>query len=251
MGILQAINSTFYLTALSLRRSLWSRQTIVCAALSLLIVGITYAWSLEETIKATDFSTKLVMPVFVAALLPIYCLCYASGTISSELSDRTLVYLLTSSLYRPLIHTAKFIAASLVTLLWTIGTFALMSFFAKPDGWLVFNKIWPSIMLATLAYVSLFHLFSIVFQRSTIFSLLYAIFLEILFSNMPGTAKRITVLFYTRCSLFDAGSEFGIAPENPDTFLPVSGDAATAALCIATVVLFSLGAYVFMRKEYV
>ena len=191
------------------------------------------------------------MPVFVAALLPIYCLCYASGTVSSERSDGTLVYLLTSSLYRPLIYTAKFIAASLVTLLWTIGTFALMAYFAKPDGWQVFDKFWPSITLATLAYVSLFHLFSVVFQRSTIISLLYAIFLEILFSNMPGTAKRITVLFYTRCSLFDAGSEFGIAPENPEIFLPVSGGAATAALWIATVALFSLGAWVFMRKEYV
>ncbi len=251
MGILQAINSTFFLTVLSLRRSLWSKQTVICAVLSLLIVGITYAWSLEETIKATEFSTRWLMPVFVAALLPIYCLCYASGTVSSERSDGTLVYLLTSSLYRPLIYTAKFIAASLVTLLWTIGTFALMAYFAKPDGWQVFDKFWPSITLATLAYVSLFHLFSVVFQRSTIISLLYAIFLEILFSNMPGTAKRITVLFYTRCSLFDAGSEFGIAPENPEIFLPVSGGAATAALWIATVALFSLGAWVFMRKEYV
>ncbi len=251
MGILQAINSTFYLTVLSLRRGLWSRQTVVCAAISLLMIGLTYAWSLEETINAADFSTEWLMPVFVAALLPIYCLCYASGTVSSERGDGTLVYLLTSSLYRPLIHTAKFIAASLVTLTWTIGTFALMAFFAKPEGWQVFDKVWPSIMLATLAYVSLFHLFSVVFRRSTIFSLLYAVFLEILFSNMPGTAKRITVLFYTRCSLFDAGSEFGIAPQNPEIFLPVSGGVAATALCIVTVALFSLGACVFMRKEYV
>ena len=251
MGTIRAIQSTLFLTVLSLRRSLWSRQTVICAVLSTLVVGITFAWSLRHAITAAEFSSQWILPVFVAALLPIYCLCYASGTVASDRSDGTLVYLLTSSLYRPLIHSAKFLAALLATLIWTLGTFALMAYFARPNGWHVFDQFWLSITLATLAYVGLFHLFSVLFERATIVSLLYAIFLEILFSNMPGTAKRITVLFYTRCSLFDAGREFGVAPENPELFLPISGAAAEASLWIATVALFSLAGWLFERKEYV
>jgi len=251
MGILKSIKSALFLTGLSLRRSVWSRQTAICAMLSFMAIGITYAWSVKGAIEADKLSVLWIMPVYFVALLPIYCLSYASGTISSERSDGTLVYLLTSSMHRPMIYASRFVAALLITMFWTFGTFALMTLIAKPGGRLVFVKFWPTVLLATMAYVSLFHLFSALFRRSTIIALLYAIFLEILFSVMPGTAKRITISFYTHCSLFEAGQSFDVVPASPEIFLPISGSAAVTALWIATSLFFVLGAWVFSRKEYV
>ena len=41
--------------------------------------------------------------------------------------------------------------------------------------------------------------------------------------NMPGHFKRLSISFYTRCLMFDRAHGYGIHPDRPHIFLPVTG----------------------------
>jgi hypothetical protein len=107
------------------------------------------------------------------------------------------------------------------------------------------------VLCATLAFAALFHLIGAYFRRPAIIALVYAFFLETILGNMPGYLKRLSVSFYTRCMMYDAAGEFGVQPESPSVYVPVSGPAAMAVLLCATAGLLLLGMYLFSRTEYV
>jgi hypothetical protein len=87
-------------------------------------------------------------------------------------------------------------------------------------------------------------------RRAGIVALLYAFFLETIAGNMPGHFKRLSISFYMRCLMFDHGQEYGIGPDNPWLYQPVSGTTACLALAAATVGLLLAGMVVFSRSEY-
>jgi hypothetical protein len=107
------------------------------------------------------------------------------------------------------------------------------------------------VLCATLAFAALFHLIGSYFRRPAIVALVYAFFLETIFGNMPGYLKRLSISFYTRCMMYDAAAEYGVQPESPSVFLPVSGTTAMVVLLGATVGLLALGTYLFSRTEHV
>ena len=153
------------------------------------------AWNMRRERSPEQFVTHIVLPIYVTFLLPIFCLCYASASIAGEREERTLVYSLSTPIPRPLIHLSKYLAATALVLVWAIGGLAAMSAAAGSAGSAAFQRLWLIALIATLAYCSLFHLFSVVFRRATIVALAYALAMEVLVGNMPGTVKRLTVAF--------------------------------------------------------
>jgi len=243
-----------YLTGVTLRRLFRSRQTVVSLLLFGFAVLVVIAWSLRRERTAVDFVQQILLPVHIAFLLPIFCLCYGAASISSDREEQTLVYLLVTPLPRPLIYWGKYNAALLLALAWTLGSMAILCRVAGSAGWESFQRFWPAVLLATLAYVSLFHLLSAVFRRATIIALVYTLLLEAFLGNMPGIVKRVAITFYTRCLIFDAGESLGVGPaggQNPALFLPLSGQMAFAVLCVLATTFFLLGMWQFSRREYV
>jgi len=82
-------------------------------------------------------------------------------------------------------------------------------------------------------------------RRAGIVALLYAFFLETVAGNMPGLMKRLSVSFYMRCLMFDSGSDYGIGPERPWIYQPVSGTTSAWVLAGATLALLLAGMVVF------
>jgi ABC-type transport system involved in multi-copper enzyme maturation permease subunit len=248
------LSSCAYLTGVSLRRLFTSRQTVVSLLLLGFAVLVAIAWSLRRDRTPVEFVEQILLPAHISFLLPIFCLCYGAASISSDREEQTLVYLLVTPLPRPLIYCGKYSAALVLALSWTLGSMAILCQVAGSAGWGPFRHFWPAVLLATLAYVSLFHLLSAVFRRATIIALVYTLFLEVVLGNMPGIVKRVAITFYTRCLIFDAGESFGVGPaggQNPALFLPVSGQTAWVVLCVLAVTLFLLGMWQFSRREYV
>src|SRR2546428_501317 len=97
---------------------------------------------------------------------------------------------------------------------------------------------------------ALCHLMGACLRRAGIVALLYAFFLETLAGNMPGLMKRLSVSFYMRCLMFESGSAYGIGPERPAIYQPVSGATAALILAGATLALLFVGMVVFSRSEY-
>src|SRR4029077_4707664 len=88
-------------------------------------------------------------------------------------------------------------------------------------------------LLGAVAYAGLFLVLGALFRHGTGIALAYWFFLEVLFGNMPGIIKRVSVAYYVRCMIYDAGSDLQLGPAGRiarEMFLPVSGTTATIAL---------------------
>jgi ABC-type transport system involved in multi-copper enzyme maturation permease subunit len=240
------------LARISLRRTLWSRQTVISLLLLALAAIVVKAWSRHHG-GTEEFCREVVLLIFVPFLLPIFCLCFASPSIAADRDDRTLVYLLATPLPRPLVYLSKVAAALGPALVWSMGSWALLCWLASGAGRSLFRPLCPAILLSTLAYVALFCLLSATMRRAILVSLLYALFLEAFLGNMPGMVKRLTVSFYEECMMLDALAKLNIDPDkirNPALLLPVSGTTAAYVLAGATVLLLLAGVWMFSRREY-
>jgi ABC-type transport system involved in multi-copper enzyme maturation permease subunit len=246
------VSGALHMFSVSLRRLAASRQTIVSFALLGFTVLVALAWSLRRDRDAAEFTEDMLLPIYMSFLLPIFCLSYGTASISSDREEQTLVYLLLTPIARPIIHLAKFAAAICMSLLWTFGSMLVLCGVAGTAGWEAYDLFWPAIVFATFAYVGLFHLLSVMFRRATIIALAYALFLEAFIGNMPGIVKRMSILFYVRCMMFEEGAELDIGPSGraADLFLPVSGSTACMALSVLTAAFFIAGTWFFSRREY-
>ncbi len=248
------LDGILHLTFLSARRMIWSRQTVINLLLLILATLACIAWSLRSDPTPERFISQILLPIYVAFLLPIFCLCYATAGIAGDREEGTLVYLLATPLGRPWIYLAKYAAALALSSVWTLGGLRLMGHAAGPIGNQVVAALgWP-MLLATWTYVGLFQWFAALFQRATIVALGYALFLEVLVGSMPGIVKRLAVSFYAQILIFDAAGDLGVepwGPHNPAIFLPIGASTATAVLLIAATSLFLLGVWTFSQREYV
>jgi ABC-2 type transport system permease protein len=195
-------------------------------------------------------STWLVFSIFLGFLLPILSLSFATEAVGGEREARTLVWLLTRPLPRVSIYLAKFVALLPWSLGLNLGGFALLCAVAGRPGHLAFRLYWPAVLGGTVAYCALFHLMAACFRRAAVVALVYSFFLETILGSMPGTMKRISLSFYTRCLMFEAARPYGVHPEKPSVYLPVEGVTAWSVLLGVTVVLLVLGAAVFGRSQY-
>src|SRR5262249_38518101 len=91
MGMLAACRHLFLL---SLRRQIFSRQTLISFFVAILSLLIVVVWSMQREPSVQKFVQEVLLPVDVAFLLPIFAICYGASSIGAEREDRTLVYLL-------------------------------------------------------------------------------------------------------------------------------------------------------------
>lgn len=247
------LSASWHLAGVALRRLAWSRQTIICILLVGLAALAVFAWGHRRERTPADFIEDILITVYMSFLLPILCLSFASAGIATDREEQTLVYLLTTPLPRAWIALAKTGAALAISLCWTMGSLALLCRLAGKPGGEAFNAVWSAIFAATVAYVALFQLFSVIFRRATIVALGYALFLETLVGNMPGIVKRLTICFYARCLIFESSADLGIGPTgpfNPLLFQPLPSGTAQVILYGVSAALFLVGLLAFTTREY-
>jgi ABC-2 type transport system permease protein len=206
--------------------------------------------SILQTSRFQMFARWVLFSLFLGVLLPLWCLSFATEPLGGEREARSLVWLLTRPLPRWSIYLAKFIGVLPWILGLNIGGFGLICLTAGEPGRLAFQLFWPAVAIGSLAFAALFHLFGAAVRRPTVVALGYSFFLETILGDMPGLLKRVSVTFYTRCIMFDAASEYGLTPEKPGVYQPVSGATAYVVLISATVLLLLAGMWWFSRAEY-
>jgi len=237
----------------SLRRQFWSRQTLVAVMLFALCALIVFAWSQQRNPSTKRFAEVMLIPAYIAFLLPILAVCYGASSIGGEREDGTLVYLLIVSVPRPLIYTMKFLASLCLS-----GSFAMLSLgalcvIAGPAGRQAWPVFWPASLLGVMAYTALFLLLGAVFRHGTVIALVYWFFLEVMMGNLPGSINRISLSFFVKSLIYDAGRKFQIQPLGEAVqvqFQPVSGPQAAIVLLSIIAALYLLGVVIFARKEY-
>jgi ABC-2 type transport system permease protein len=196
------------------------------------------------------FSNWIVFQLFTTFLLPLWSTAFATEGLGREREANNLLWVLTRPMPRSAIFLAKYVALLPWCLLMNLGGFALLCLAGGHHGRSALAVYWPAVFWGTLAFSALFHLIGACLRRAAVIALLYAFFLETIMGNMPGHFKRFSLSFYTRCLMFDRAHEFGIHPERPNIYLPVSGTTAGLVLAGVTVGCLLIGAIVFARNEY-
>jgi ABC-type transport system involved in multi-copper enzyme maturation permease subunit len=196
------------------------------------------------------FSNGIVFTLYATFLLPLWSLAFATEGLGREREARNLLWVLTRPLSRPAIYLAKYFALLPWCLLLNVGGFVVLCLVAQMPGRIALACYWPAVLWATFAFAALFHLMAACFRRAPVLAILYTFFFETIAGNLPGHLKRLSISFYTRCLMFDRAHSFGVHPDRPHVYLPVSGPVALAILIGATLCLLAIGMIVFARKEY-
>jgi ABC-2 type transport system permease protein len=238
---------------LTLRRQIFSRQSLVCAALTTLSALIVLAWGQHASPTARRLAEQVLIPSYIGFLMPIFAISYGASGIGGEREDRTLIYLLITPIPRAVLYLTKALATVLLVALWAGGSLGLMCVLAGEYGREVFPVFLAAGLLGTAVYAALFLFLGASFRHGTIISLAYWFFLEVLFGAMPGIVKRVTVSFYVKCLIYEAGDELSLQPRGRvarEMFLAVSADTAWLVLWSALAALLALGAMVLATREY-
>ncbi len=245
--------AALFLFGLTFRRQFFSRQTLVNVVLTTLCALIILAWTMQPGRSIRGLSEFLLWPTYGMFLMPIFAISYAASSIGGEREDQSLIYLLVTPLPRGLVYLMKSLATGLLVSGWSLGALGLLCWIAGDPGaklWVVYA---PACLLGSLGYAAVFQLLGAMFRYGTILALAYWFFLEVLFGAIPGTMKRITVAFYIRCMLNDAGQEYALGPQSQvqrDLFLGIEGTYAMLALLTIAVGLTIAGAALFSTREY-
>jgi len=198
-----------------------------------------------------NYSRWVVFVLFLAFLMPLFALAFASGSLGGERESRTLIWLTT----RPLPRWAIYLAKLLATLPWTLGIsvlgFSLLCFAGGGLGQRAIRIYWPAVLAGAFAFTCLFHLVGAVFRRPAIVGLVYIFFFETLVSNLPGSMKQLSLNYYVRSLFYNAVSSeiTTVQPESVDVYAPIDSPTAWAVLLGVAVLLSLLGMFLFGRQE--
>lgn len=255
------LRGLFYLSRLTFWRQFLARKTLIALVLIGMLCLATIVWNqrilpdiARDTSKENNpinkFSEFVVMPIYLGFLLPVLCLIYATAAFGEERDERTLVYLLIRPLARYRVYLAKGLGILPLVLVAGIGGFWLVCLCAEEPGRIAWELYRPAVIRGSFAYACLFLLFGALVPRPLVVSIAYAFFCEALVSLMPGTIKRLAISFHCKCLIFEAGKDYGVTPDSQLQFLPISGQAASWVLTLASIALLAVGAFFFHRKEY-
>lgn len=205
-----------------------------------------------ETRPLAVFSRWVVFVLYLGFLLPMFSLSFATGALGAEREARSLVWLMTRPLPRSSVYLAKFFGMVPWCLAMTVGGFGVLCLAGGSTGMVAFQLYAPSIAAGSVAFAAIFHFFGALVPRPAIVSLFYAFFFETLLSELPipGTLKRLSVNYYTRCLLYSSAEAENVPTESSSLFVPVSSGLAWIVLLGAPIVLTALGMWLFGRNEY-
>ena len=250
------MNSWLYLVYFSFRRQLRPRRLVVAFILFAVIALLVGFMGFFEPWKVKSFGRWIIALPFCRFFLPIITLTLGTAIIGDDREDKTLVYLSIRPISRSSMYLAKLLGSLPLALGISLGAVfglcAVASFFGGPPlplselAWMFL----PTIACGTLAYLAFFGWLGAVFRHATLIGIAHVFLVEFFMGQVPGVLKRISISFYVRCMLYDAGGEHGIGPRNQAIFQPVGGDEAAITLISVAVGFLLLGMYWFSRREY-
>lgn len=235
------------LERLVLRRALVARVEPAAALHDAIIASIGAALQHSSFLV---FSRWVVFPIYLSFLLPMWTLSFATDAIGRERENRSLLWLLSRPLPRPAVFLAKYVGCLPWCLGLNLGGFAAICLAAGAPGRQALALFWPAVVVGTLAFAALFHLFAVTFRRPAVVGLVYSFFFEVLVGDLPGDLKRLSLSFYIRSIMFHATDALGLSPDQLSVYAPVDSWIAWAILIGVTAVLLGIGAVVFSRTEY-
>lgn len=196
---------------LTLDTLFWSKKTILMAAVSLVVIGLSllgrlilsFHWIHTPFPPEQVFDT-LMSTAIIHFLVIFVTLFYGTALISEEVEGKTLTYLFVRPIPKPTIMFGKYLALVWISSLLVLPTIFLsyLILYLGPDlrpfmedmGTLA--KDLGVVFLGLLAYGAMFALIGAWLKHSILAGLVYAFGWEGIVSYLPGFTRKLTITHY-------------------------------------------------------
>lgn len=219
-----------------------------------LILSIPYAVLQSQTFLHhwgyMTYSRVVILGAFLAFVLPLFTLSYATAAFGTERESRSLVWLMTRPIPRSGIYLAKFLGTLPWCLLFGLGGFAAVCLAGGEYGRKALSMYWPAATLAAIAFSALFHMIGAIFRRPVVVGLVYVFFFEALVGSLPGSLKLLSLTFYARSLMYNAAVAAGYPAEMLEVSQAVTSTTAISVLAATIVGFTAMGMWMFARSDY-
>jgi ABC-2 type transport system permease protein len=247
---------------LSLEGMVWSRRSLLMAILLglpvvfALLYRVLLVARLPAHISGLDLYALVIARYYVANLLPLAALFYASALVADEVEGKTLTYLLTRPLRRNAILAGKFAAYLATTLSLTLPAVVVTFFLlATSRGFAGLGAAVPElfrdmgvVVLALVSYGALFTLAGVLLKHPVLPGLSFLFVWELL-AHAPGYVPRVTLTAWLRSLVHHQPVEDGLATLFPPQMLPAA--TSVTVLVAASAAFLAASLLVFGEREYV
>lgn len=249
-----------YVFTSTLREFMALRRIAVWVFAVLAVAGLGFAWLKLSGGLGTEVGYATLMGIMGFRLMALVAAVFGTAVVAGEVEQKTIVYLLTRPIPRPVLLVARALAA--ITTMAVIGVIlvvvvSMMNFgfgaFAKPMVW----RDMLVVMLGAMAYGGLFLFFSMLLNRAFLFCLLFAFGWELFVPQMPGDLYYASIHSHMRALTLHpdaaqpspAMSAIGSATTDVATQIPFW--MSLSALLGVFIVCLALSALWFQNSEYV
>lgn len=188
--------SVGFLFGYQLKEYLRLRRMMVWIIVALALLGATLAFRHVNPDQSKTDAYVLLSSVIVFRLLALAAAILATGVVSQEVEQKTIVYLLTRPVPRWRYLIGRTAAAMVVTFLVALLSAVAVSLAIFGGlSQLFFNDI-PALAAGAAAYVALFTLFSLLVNRAMIVCLLFAFGWELAIPNLGGDIYLLSINSY-------------------------------------------------------
>ncbi len=247
-----------YLYKTTLLEFLRPKRILVWVLISLALAGAAYLYMYFDHSAVPSDTYGRVSDYFVYRLIPLVAAVYSIAVIGQEVSQRTIVYLVTRPIPRWILYLAR-VAAS-ITATAVVSIIAIFAVSAAIYGPLhMFSAAIPGdilgVCVGSLAYVSLFVLLSLWINKAMVAILLYAFGLETAAANMPGDMGLLSIKNYLTIiadkPVLQTGNKIADAVASQSALATMTKGTALPIMIIVTVVCLTIGAWWFSNYEYI
>ena len=204
----------------------------------------------------------LMQFLLMLVLMPLVSMLYGTALIGGEVEQRTLVYLTTRRLRRATVLLVRFAATWLVlSLLVALSLFVLhvcTTMRADPAGdWQPWQDLRGYLSVApagAAGFLAVFTTISLVFGRPLIVSTAYVVVFEVILSNLPVLARRLSIAHPLRQTMVQRIPNIQQLYEVPEGIVDIvypAGQTGTWTLVTAVAVLLVVASALMTMRELV
>jgi len=235
--------STYIFTS-TLREFLTPRRLIVWLFAIAAVVGLGYAWLFFAKTHGTDGGYARLVGIMGFRLVALVSAVFSTAVIAGEVEQKTIVYLLTRPIPRPVLIIARALASVVtVGIIATVMVLAIgiMNFGPSALGKEMVYRDVMVVWMGAAAYGSLFLFISLILNRAFMFCLLFAFGWESFVPQMPGDLYYASVHSHMRAlTLHPEGTQ----PTQALANLTSGGIDAIGSVPTATAIAVLIGFFV-------
>jgi ABC-2 type transport system permease protein len=251
------MQQSIYIFQSTLKDFLSFRRAWPWLLLMLVLVGMTIAFRSFQQDRDLAEVYGMIIRNFGFKVVALIAAIFATAVVAGEVEQRTIVYLLTRPIPRPMLLVFRWMAAWVTTSV--LGTLAVVAIAAGVfQGQIFQNPIFlrdiAVVWLGAAAYSALFLFVSLVLNRAVIYCLLFAFGWESLVPTMPGEIEYASIASpmqsLTAHPMPDSGPT-GMLQLSLDRIANIPDMAAFSILVGITVGAMAIGSYWFNHFEFV